>query len=48
MVIPNYSGSAPASNDSRWISELTLSLSIEMYDCTVDFTVPVDNKSMLE
>ena len=47
-VIPNYMGSAPTSGDSRWISELTLDFTIEMYDCAVDFTVPVDNNSMLD
>jgi hypothetical protein len=48
-VIPNYTGLAvPSTSDSRWIDDLTLDLTIEMVDCTVDFAVPAENKSMLD
>lgn len=38
---------APASSDPRWLEDLTLDLTIEMYDCSIDFTTLADNFSML-
>lgn len=33
-VIPNYTDTAvPAASDARWVEELTLDLTVELYDC---------------
>ena len=45
-MIPNYSGTAPASSDSRWIEDLTLDLEIQLYDCSIDFDI--SDLSMLD
>ena len=56
-VYPNWSGpvnaqeddpsSVPAENHPGWISGLTSTFKMRLYDCTDDFLVPASNLAML-